>query len=379
MSFRRIVFWSHLAVGVAIGLVVLSLSVTGVLLTYERQIRQMTEPIIPVERAGAPSLPAGRLVEIALTQTGGRAMTLTFSNDPTAPVSAGVGRHKKILLDPYSGDVLDNETGVDGFFRAVTHFHRWFALSGSNRATGAAITGAANLAFLFLLLSGLYLWWPKSWKWRIVKMNLLFRRGLPSAKARDFNWHHVFGIWALAPLFLVVVSGVVISYDWASALVYNVYGEETPMRRGPPGRAAGDGTVLLKDGVDLQHLIDSAKTHDAAWKTVTLHFPGRPGAKTADVTVDTGNGLQLDRKTTLTFARSDGSLVKTTGVEAVSPGRRARMFLRFLHTGEIYGVVGQTIAGLASLAAIFMVYTGLALAYRRLVRPLLTRKTAAHG
>jgi hypothetical protein len=47
--------------------------------------------------------------------------------------------------------------------------------------------------------------------------------------------------------------------------------------------------------------------------------------------------------------------------------------MRFAHTGEQYGVVGQTVAGLASLAACFLVYTGIALAWRRLIRPLLRR------
>ena len=43
MSFRRIVFWSHLSVGVTAGLIIFLLSITGVLLTYERQILGMAE------------------------------------------------------------------------------------------------------------------------------------------------------------------------------------------------------------------------------------------------------------------------------------------------------------------------------------------------
>jgi uncharacterized iron-regulated membrane protein len=54
-------------------------------------------------------------------------------------------------------------------------------------------------------------------------------------------------------------------------------------------------------------------------------------------------------------------------------GQKARTWFRFVHTGEQYGVIGQTIAGIASLAACFLVYTGLALAYRRLIRPVFRR------
>ena len=38
MSFRKILFWTHLIAGCIAGAVVLTMSVTGVLLTYERQI-----------------------------------------------------------------------------------------------------------------------------------------------------------------------------------------------------------------------------------------------------------------------------------------------------------------------------------------------------
>jgi hypothetical protein len=39
--------------------------------------------------------------------------------------------------------------------------------------------------------------------------------------------------------------------------------------------------------------------------------------------------------------------------------------LRFAHTGEVAGIVGQTVAGLVSAGGAFLVWTGLALAFRR--------------
>ena len=53
---------------------------------------------------------------------------------------------------------------------------------------------------------------------------------------------------------------------------------------------------------------------------------------------------------------------------AGTPGRRLRSILRFAHTGEVLGVVGQTIAGIVTLGAVFLVYTGLALSLRRLLK-----------
>jgi uncharacterized iron-regulated membrane protein len=47
-------------------------------------------------------------------------------------------------------------------------------------------------------------------------------------------------------------------------------------------------------------------------------------------------------------------------------GRRLRLWARFTHTGEAFGAMGQTIAGIASLGASLLVFTGLSLALRRL-------------
>ena len=79
--------------------------------------------------------------------------------DPAAPVALTIGQGVVAYADPYSGRLLGKgDAGVRAFFRSMTDWHRWLAASGEYRATGRAVTGASNLAFLFLVLSGAYLW-----------------------------------------------------------------------------------------------------------------------------------------------------------------------------------------------------------------------------
>jgi uncharacterized iron-regulated membrane protein len=82
---------------------------------------------------------------------------------------------------------------------------------------------------------------------------------------------------------------------------------------------------------------------------------------------------------TVVLSASDASVVRVQPpVPTVqTPGQRARSWMRLAHTGEEYGLIGQTIAGIASLAACFLVYTGFALAWRRLIRPLFRRPETA--
>ena len=112
-------------------------------------------------------------------------------------------------------------------------WHRWLGdRTASGRAIGKAITGACNAAFLFLALSGLYLWWPRRWNRAAMRLSLWFRRGL-AGRARDFNWHNVIGFWSLPVLIVMTTSGMMISYRWVSNLIYTRDGGD----RRRPGRA----------------------------------------------------------------------------------------------------------------------------------------------
>ncbi len=75
---------------------------------------------------------------------------------------------------------------------------------------------------------------------------------------------------------------------------------------------------------------------------------------------------QPQMRTTFTFDRATGSLEKAENFKSLSSGRQLRSWLRFAHTGEIYGLTGQTIAGLVTAGSVVLVYTGLALSLRRL-------------
>ncbi|GAB1256250.1 hypothetical protein NBRC116494_07520 [Aurantivibrio plasticivorans] len=230
-GFRTFLFWCHLSSGVAAALIVFSMSITGVLLTYERQILAAEAPqFVPAPDAEAP-LPIEQLKAI-IDESSFRASSVSLSREPNAPVTWRAGRRDSIVQNPYTGKWSEPaESSLAQVFGFITRFHRWFDLSGDARATGRAITGVSNLLFLFLLFSGLYLWLPKVYRWGAFKLRLKFVTA-PSSAARDFNWHHVLGFWFAIPLVVIIASGTVFGYNWASNLVYFAAGEEPPSRGG---------------------------------------------------------------------------------------------------------------------------------------------------
>jgi uncharacterized iron-regulated membrane protein len=379
--FRKILFWCHLIVGVIAGIIVLIMSVTGVLLTYERQITYWADTrdysIAPPSQ-GAQRLPAEMLLASAREKlTEAEITTLTMRSDVAAPAAigftvSGSPGARTNFFNPYTGEFLgEGSKKVRDFFHVMTDWHRWLGAHGENRATARAITGACNLGFLFLVASGFYLWWPKKWNLAQFKNILWFKRKLPG-KARDFNWHNVIGFWSVVPLFLIVLSGVVISYTWAGNLVYRVVGENPPPPRAPAPpasqSAAGSTPAPSPAGKSLEgfdELWSRAEQQSSAWQIISLRLPATEEAPLT-FTIDEGDGGQPQKRAQLTLDRKSGEVVRWEPFSSYTKGRQLRSFLRFAHTGEVAGIIGQTIAGLASLGGVFLVYTGLALSWRRL-------------
>jgi len=363
---RRIIFWCHLPVGVLAGLVILNMCVTGVLLTYEKQITSWADT--RGYRSAPPATQTQHLsIETLITKArdarGANPTSITLKADPAAPAEIGFGRETTLFVNPYTGAILgEGSQRVRSFFRGVTEWHRWLGANGDNRNVARAITGACNLGFLFLVSSGFFLWWPRKWNRKSLRNVTWFRRGLPS-KARDFNWHNTIGFWSAVPLFIIVLSAVVISYSWAGNLVYRVAGETPPAPR-PNQQAPASPSNTTVNNVDAAWLRAEQQVTD--WRSLTLQLPA---AESAPLTfnIDSGTGGQPQKRSQLVLDRSTGDVVRWEPFSTYTRGRQLRSILRFAHTGEVAGVFGQTLAGLVSIGGAVLVVTGLALATRRLL------------
>ncbi|MBL8212722.1 MAG: PepSY domain-containing protein [Bryobacterales bacterium] len=389
--FRKTLFWLHLVAGCVAGIIILVMSLTGVLLTYERQMLAYFErgPLRSEPPAGTSRMSVEALTKAALSKGDvPREATLTLRADPREPVEVRAGREGGFYLNPYTGKVMEGGAGkgVASTLAKLRAWHRWLGVEGEGRNAARAITGASNLLFLFIVVSGAYLWLPRRWAWQNVRAVLVFRSE-KTGKARDFNWHNVFGIWALVPLFVVVIGAVPISYPWASDLVYRMAGEQPPPpltkgkgakgkgfakkkrdggggeeRRGEHGPAeAGADTAST---VDVNLLWAKAQGQAPGWQSISAPLVVA-GGRPVSFTIDTGDGGQPQKRSTLVLRPDSGEVVRWERFEDATPGRQWRMWTRFAHTGEYYGMVGQTIAGVASFAGVMLVYTGIALALRR--------------
>ncbi len=374
---RKTLFWLHLVCGVAAGLVILMMSATGVVLTYERQIQLWEDgSYYAAPSAGQNRLALDDLIDKANADPSFTANSVTLSSDTSAPVAMRMGRSETKYLNPYTGSIYEpHSDAYSAFFSSVRSLHRWFLMTGENRTTARNITGASNLMFLFLVISGLYLWLPKVINWTTLKIRLWFNPLAETGAARDFNWHHVFGIWAMLPLLVIVSTATVFNYSWANNLVYTLAGDTPPVRGNAATTANEASLPEIANPLSLEQLVASATQYSDDWNTLSVSIPDAT-SPTTTITIDEGNGGEPQKRHSLTLDRVSGETVEWAPFSSLASGRQARSWVRFLHTGEALGLTGQTVAGLASLAAVFMVWTGLALAFRRFLRWRLRSKRA---
>jgi uncharacterized iron-regulated membrane protein len=97
-----------------------------------------------------------------------------------------------------------------------------------------------------------------------------------------------------------------------------------------------------------------------------MRLPGRDGAPVA-FTITDGANWNAFARSNLTLNGASGAVVEFQPYENNNLGQKIRGWLRFAHTGELGGLAGQIVAGLGCLGGVFLVYTGLALAWRRLL------------
>lgn len=364
---RSVLFWLHLASGLAAGLVIGLMCVTGAMLAFEkewiawaeRDARQVT---VPPDASRLPLAELSRQIQLAYPDVA--TPSFTVHADPAMAVACTLSRNQIVYLNPYDGSIRTPDSlRTAQLMRTLREWHRYLSLSGDRQPYGKGLTGASNLAFAFLAMSGLYLWWPRTWSWRGLKAIALFNVRL-TGRSRDFNWHNAIGLWCAPVLIVLTLTAVPISYRWGGTLIERLTASSlnAPPAAAAPAHnkdhAAPPGTL---DNNELDRGLALAQAQFPSWQSITVrHAAGQVLATVRDST-----SWPRTASTTLTMEPSAGRIVKREGHADQTAARRVRSWTRFLHTGEALGWPGQLIAGFACLGGCLLVYTGFALSWRR--------------
>lgn len=282
-------------------------------------------------------------------------------------------------VDPYSGELRTSDSVPlrRKLHKGVEQWHRFFGLSGEHGKTGKLFASWFNVALIPLLLTGLVLWWPRSLRWHVIRTGFT-PAGASRGRGTERSWHTATGFWALPFLLIMVVTATTHSFDWVRDTVHRIAGPGTPKpgstdslwAPGLPRQPIPANATLLT----LDELRDVSDRELPGWTHLNLipaskPKPGNKSDSTRLVAHVPGWGpaffpvvVQVDPYS--------GEVLDIHSWEDLSPGTRLLAWSRWLHKGDAFGRTGQVVAGIACILMLVLIYTGWALAIRRLARTL---------
>lgn len=364
---RFAVFWCHLSLSLIAGLVIFIMCLTGAITAFECQIINWMERDVRARPGSADALllAPGELIARAAKASAEplKPFRIEWSAAPDIPVRIQCDKNVFTLVNGYSGEVLGHgATGTRAFLRWASDVHVRLGLA----VAGGWIVSIANVCFVWLLFSGLWLWWPGRWSPAAFRNSIVLRLS-SRGKARDWNWHNVAGFWFLLPLLVISVTGMAISFrpvnDWWCEVASRHFLEPSV----PATKLAQDGDAP-----------DAGPGWSACMRLLQERYPGYRSIATSKrllpdkkgiYEIDVHTGTPRERRATINVKLNavSGRLLEESGWSGIDPSQRARALVRTGHTGEILGIAGQFVCFAACMAGCLLVWTGLALSWRRLV------------
>jgi uncharacterized iron-regulated membrane protein len=203
---RKILFQVHLWTGLAVGLYVVAICLTGSVLVFRQEFYDYFRPGTRIEPRETQRLSEDELkvaakrayptLEVSNVQLGRRNRTT-----PAEVWIAGGDKELHRLFDPYTGEDLgDAEPEATRLFEKVSRFHNDLLLD----RVGRDWNGYGAVVLTIMSLTGLVIWWPGIRGLRrglLVKWNTSWKR---------FNWdlHNVLGFWTFAFVFMWAITGI---------------------------------------------------------------------------------------------------------------------------------------------------------------------------
>ncbi|MBB1286114.1 PepSY domain-containing protein [Flavisolibacter sp. BT320] len=264
-----------------------------------------------------------------------------------------------IFVNPYTGQVLDKYTYSETGWYTVFALHRW--LLGGNNSIGKLIVGISTLLFLFILITGIILWWPKTVKIMKQRLNIKWGAGW---KRINHDMHLVFGFYSAIFLFIFSFTGLAWSFEWFNKGIYTV--TNSPMKAPEPPKST---YIADAKRISFDKALAAAQT---VYPSAEFYNISAPKDSTEPISVSRlGADAAHESATDAVYIdQYSGAVLGKMAFGERSLGAQVRSAFKPIHTGSIWGTPSKIIAFITCLLGVTFPITGTIMWYNR------TRKKA---
>lgn len=362
--FRKI----HEYLGLATGLVVFIVAVTGCCWVFQKEIRNWLHPMDAVIVEDGPVIPPTRARELALEVFPGKKVHGTLYGAPEDPIEVIFYQQKpefysSIFLHPWTGDVLRVTDHEKGFFHFILHGHMYLWLP---EKLGSTLVRYSTLLFFAIILSGLVLWLPKNRRGLAQRLRFKWKPGT-RWRRKNFDIHAILGFYVSSLALIFVFTGCVMAFDWFYNAAYKTAGgNKYPAFVVPAIEALPDSSRQSR----IDDLLYRLQTEIPGAHSLEFHYPHDDSASIyVEAVYQEGVYYSSDYLFFDPYTLEEVATPSIYGKYANAGFADKVIRMNYdIHVGAIGGLPGKIIAFLASLLIASMPVTGFLLWYGRRVK-----------
>jgi uncharacterized iron-regulated membrane protein len=382
---RRALFQVHLWIGVALGIFIAIVSISGSIIVFRNEMNRLTTPGTGYVKPEPHRLPLDAILAAVLkNRPGDSLVNVSLEDGPDTAwnirTKSKEGHRIHNFVDPYRGVVV----GVDDYNSKLLQWVWDLHANLLGGKTGRFVNGCLALATVVLSLSGLIIWWPG---WRLLRSGFCYstRRRW---QRQNYDLHKVVGFFSFALLAIVSFSGAYFSfpetYEFVTAKLTRVAHVPPPDLCGDDGPPAK--TPISKRKIPYEDYMRIAEQQIPGYKTVFVALPTKPGMSVGVKLKGQNDWHRLG----LSNVYLEPATGKVIAVDAFSQNSAASKFLKLMlpfHFGRFGGRFGLGTAGvyavmvayvLVGLSLGLLVLTGLLMYWNRSfskkIRPVLLQR-----
>ena len=395
--FRKI----HLWLSVPFGLIITLVCFSGAMLVFENEANEwFRRDLYYVETVKESPLPMDKLLEkVATTLPDSVSVTgVSISSDPgrAYQVSLSKPRRASLYVDQYTGEVK-GKSERSGFFMFMFRMHRWLldSMNPGNEGIfwGKMIVGVSTLLLVFVLISGIVIWWPRTRKALKNSLKITATKGW---RRFWYDLHVAGGMYALIFLLAMALTGLTWSFPWYRTAFYKVFGVEVQQRAaqgheqksdaqkrdtklaahrekkregnevrkgergGCPENNRSDMYSVTSPFVYWQEIYDKLGRQNPEYKQISI------SSGTASVSFNRfGNQRASDR---YSFNTDNGEFTETSLYQHQDKSGKIRGWIYSVHVGNWGGMFTRILTFIAALLGAALPLTGYYLWIKRLIK-----------
>ena len=366
MTFKKFVFQLHKILGLITGVVVFIVAITGCCWAFKEEIESLYDGYKKVEPQNSPVLTPTEAKEIAHTifpenTIHGTAYKKADDAIEVIFYDAEPEFYQSVFLNPYSGEIIQVDNQLTGFFAFILkgHMRLWLP-----REIGEQVVSASILIFIIIIVSGFILWVPK--KRKNLKQRIKFDwKKTTRWKRKNFDLHTVIGFYVCSLALILAFTGTIISYNWLKYVVYKSAGGDKEAAFIIPKNKSGRAENKNIRPMDLLIVKLQKELPDA--EGFEIHYP-TTAEESIYVEVSNSKGLYYNAD----YRFFDQNTLEELETPAIygkyGNAKVADKILRMnydIHIGAIGGLAGKIIAFVVSLLTASLPVTGIFLWYGR--------------